>query len=245
MKKILIPLLGLLFVSVSCNSVPQGAAGVGDLRAKYDSLATVVKKMNEEFELLKMGLEKRGVSIAQIRAEIEMESKVWDIPVGKSAVLGNANAPITIVEFSEFQCPYCSRIAPYLDTLMRKYPDKIRMIYKHFPLSFHKDAPAAAAASMAAQAQGKFWEFRFALASKFKELNAETFIAVAKQVGVKDLEKFKKDMVLDAAKQARIDEEIKIGQEVGVQGTPNFYVNGKRMDRFSPDAIEEMIKNLK
>jgi protein-disulfide isomerase len=201
--------------------------------------------MNEEFEILKIGLEKRGVSIAQIKAEIEAESKVWDIPVGASAILGNANAPITIVEFSDFQCPYCSRIAPYLDSLTRKHPDKIKMIYKMFPLSFHKDAPAAAAAAMAAQNQGKFWEFRFAIAPKFKELTPETFIAVAKQIGVKDIEKFKKDMVLDATKQARIDEEIKLGVQIGVQGTPNFYVNGKRMDRFSPEMIEDMIKNLK
>jgi protein-disulfide isomerase len=245
MKKLGLLLLPLLFVSVSCNSVPQGAAGIGDLRVKYDSLANVVSKMNEEFEILKKGLEKRGVSIEQMRAEALAETKVWDIPVGQSGVIGNPNAPITIVEFSDFQCPYCTRIAPYLDTLMRKNPDKLRLIYKNFPLSFHAQAPAAAAAAMAAQAQGKFWEFRYAVAPHFKTLNDSIFVAVAKQIGVKDLAKFKKDMVLDATKQARIDADLKLGQEVGVQGTPNFFVNGKRMDRFSPEVIEEMIKNLK
>ena len=245
MKKFAFLLLALLFVSVSCNSVPQGAAGTGDLKVKVDSLSAVVAKMSEEFELLKKGLEKRGVSIAQIRAEMEAETKVWDIPLSQSVVLGNPNAPITIVEFSDFQCPYCSRIAPYLDTLMKKHPDKIRMIYKFFPLSFHKNAPAAAAAAIAAQNQGKFWEFRFAIASHNNELADTTYISVAKKIGVKDIEKFKKDMVLDAAKQARINEEQQLGVTVGVQGTPNFYVNGKRMDRFSPDEIEQMIANLK
>jgi len=245
MKKMAFLLMALLFVSVSCNSVPQGPVGVGELRAKYDSLATVVSKMNEEFEILKKGLEKRGVSIAQIRAEIEAENKVWDIPMGQSAALGSASAPITIVEFSDFQCPYCSRIAPDLEALTKKYPDKIRMIYKFFPLSFHSSAPSAAAAAIAAQNQGKFWEFRFAIASRFKELSDATYLDVAKKIGVPNLEKFKKDMVLDPAKQARIDEDTKLGQTVGVQGTPNFYVNGKRMDRFSPELIEDMIKNLK
>jgi len=244
MKKFAFLLLALLFVSVSCNNVPQGAASVGDLHAKVDSLSAVVAKINSDFEILKKGLEKRGLSIDQIRAELESENKVWDIPVGQSPVLGKADAPITIVEFSDFQCPYCSRIAPYLDTLMKKHPDKIRMIYKNFPLSFHTLSPAAAASAMAAQAQGKFWEYRFAIATHFKDLGDTTFISVAKQVGL-NVEKFKKDMALDAAKQARIDEDLKLGQQVGVQGTPNFYVNGKRMNQFSPQLIEDMIKDLK
>lgn len=240
MKRIYLPLLGLFLVSVSCNAT----VGQPNLQSKVDSLSAVVSKMSAEFEILKFGLEKRGLSIPQLKAEMEMESKVWDIPIGSSPIVGNPKAPITIVEFSEFQCPYCSRIAPYLDTLVRKYPDKIKLVYKHFPLSFHANAPAAAAASMAAQNQGKFWEFRYALAPRFKELNDTTFISVAKQVGL-NIEKFKKDMTLDAAKQARIDEDVQLGAKVGVQGTPNFYVNGKRQDRFSPELIEQMIKELK
>lgn len=240
MKKLIFPLLSLFLVVVSCNATPGSAS----LDAKVDSLSKSFAKLNEEFELLKWGLEKRGVSIEQIRAEREMENKVWDLPIGNSPVIGNPNAPITIVEFTEFQCPYCSRIAPYLDTLMRKHPDKVKLVYKHFPLSFHANAPAAAAASMAAQKQGKFWEYRFALTPYFKELNDSTFVKVAKQVGL-NVEQFKKDMPLDAADQARIDEDMQLGMKVGVQGTPNFYVNGKRQDRFSPDLIEKMIKDLK
>jgi protein-disulfide isomerase len=240
MKKIVLPLLALFLVSVSCNAT----VGEPSVNAKVDSLSKAFNKLNEEFEILKWGLEKRGISVAQLKAEKEMESKVWDIPFGSSPLAGNPKAPITIVEFSEFQCPYCSRIAPYLDTLLRKYPDKLKLVYKHFPLNFHANAPAAAAASMAAQNQGKFWEFRYALAPFSKELNDTTFIKVAKQIGL-NIEKFKKEMVLDAAKQARIDEDIQLGTKIGVQGTPNFFVNGKRQDRFSPDLIEQMIKDLK
>jgi len=240
MKKKVMPLLAFFLVSVSCNAT----VGNSSLQAKVDSLNKVVGKMSEEFEILKWGLDKRGISIPQLKAEMEMENKVWDIPQGNSPVIGNPKAPITIVEFSEFQCPYCSRIAPYMDTLMRKYPDKLKLIYKHFPLSFHANAPSAAAASMAAQNQGKFWEFRYALAPYGKELNDSTYIKIAKQIGL-DVERFKIEMALDPSKQARIDSDIQLGIKIGVQGTPNFYVNGKRQDRFSPELIEKMIKELK
>lgn len=240
MKKLILPLLGLFLVSVSCNAT----VGESSLQSKVDSLSKSMAQMQEEFTIVKWGLEKRGMSIEQLKGEMEAENKVWDLPIGSSPVSGNPKAPITIVEFSDFQCPYCSRIAPYMDTLVRKYPTQIKLVYKHFPLNFHTAAPAAAAASMAAQLQGKFWEFRYALASHSKELNDSTFLVVAKQVGL-DLVKFKKDMVLDAAKQARIDEDMQLGMKVGVQGTPNFYVNGKRQDRFSPELIEKMVKELK
>lgn len=234
------PLLALFLVVVSCNAT----VGDSQLGSKVDSLAKSLQKVTEELELLKWGLEKRGISMDQIRAEREAENKVWELPVGNSPSIGNPKAPITIVEFSEFQCPYCSRVAPYLDSLLKKYPKELRLIYKHFPLSFHKDAPAAAAASMAAQNQGKFWEFRYALAPYYKELNDSTFLKVARQVGL-NMDKFKKEMVLDAAKQARIDADFQLGVKVGVQGTPNFYINGKRQDRFSPEMIEKMIQELK
>jgi len=124
---------------------------------------------------------------------------------------------------------------------MLKYPNDIKFVFKHFPLSFHTSSPAASAASMAAQNQGKFWEYRYALAPHFKDLSPAVFEQVAKEVGL-DMAKFKKDMVLDAAKQARIDADFQLGVKVGVQGTPNFFVNGKRQDRFSPQLIEEMLK---
>jgi protein-disulfide isomerase len=234
----------LVFSLTACNEAAAAKGGSNSaLEAKVDSLSTVVKTMNEEFEILKYGLDKRGMSLEQLKMEMEQDNKVWDIPVGNSPVYGNATNPkITIVEFSEFQCPYCSRIAPVIHELMQKYPNDIKFVFKHFPLSFHANAAAAAAASIAAQNQGKFWEYRYALAPHFKDLSPAVFEQVAKEVGL-DMAKFKKDMTLDAAKQARIDEDFQLGVKVGVQGTPNFFVNGKRQDRFSPQLIEEMLKS--
>ena len=232
----------LLFSLSACN---QASAGSASSNAKLDSLAAEVATMHEEFEVLKYGLEKRGLSIEQMKAEMEADNKVWEIPDGNSPVFGNTKNPkLTIVEFSEFQCPYCARIAPAIHDLMDKHKDEIKFVFKHFPLSFHQDAGPAAAASIAAQEQGKFWEFRYALASHNRELNPETFKKVAKEVGL-DMAKFEKSMALDSAKQKRIDEDFQLGVKVGVQGTPNFYINGKRQDRFSPELVEKLLKEAK
>ena len=228
---------------VACNQASAG--GSFNQQARLDSLEKDFKKVKEEFEIIKYALDKRGISLEAARAEMEADNKVWDIPDEDSPVYGNTTNPkLTIVEFTEFQCPYCSRIAPVMQDLNKKYPDKIKFVYKHFPLSFHSNAQSAAAASIAAQKQGKFWEYRYALASHSRELGDSVYVAVAKEVGL-NIDQFKKDMVLDSAMKARIDKDFQLGVKVGVQGTPNFYINGKRQDRFSPDLVEKMLKEAK
>ena len=244
MKHFSIVAMAFLVVGlVGCNQASAG--GSFNQQARLDSLEKDFKVVKEEFEIIKYALDKRGISLEQARAEMEADNKVWDIPDEDSPVFGNTKDPkLTIVEFTEFQCPYCSRIAPTMKELNQKYPDKIKFVYKHFPLSFHANAQAAAAASIAAHKQGKFWEFRYALAPHSRELSDSMYIAVAKEIGL-DIEKFKKDMVLDSAMMARIDKDFQLGVKVGVQGTPNFYINGKRQDRFSPDLVEKLLKEAK
>ena len=244
MKRLSIVAMAILAISlVACNQASAG--GSFGSQAKLDNLEKDFNTLKEEFEVIKYALDKRGISLEQARAEMEADNKVWDIPDEDSPVFGNTKNPkLTIVEFTEFQCPYCSRIAPTMKELNQKYPDQIKFVYKHFPLSFHSNAKAAAAASIAAHKQGKFWEFRYALAPHSRELSDSMYIAVAKEVGL-DIEKFKKDMVLDSAMMARIDKDFQLGVKVGVQGTPNFYINGKRQDRFSPDLVEKLLKEAK
>ena len=228
---------------VACNQASAG--GSFNQQARLDSLEKNFNQLKEDFDVIVYALDKRGISLDQARAEMEADNKVWDIPDGNSPIFGNTKDPkLTIVEFTEFQCPYCSRIAPVMKELNQKYPDKIKFVYKHFPLSFHSNAKAAAAASIAAQNQGKFWEFRYALAPHSRELSDSTYIAIATEIGL-DVEKFKKEMVLDSAMEARIDKDFQLGVKVGVQGTPNFYINGKRQDRFSPDLVEKLLKEAK
>jgi len=234
----------LIFSLSACSSSAQSGS-TKKLSNQVDSLSKELATLKADFDVLKYGLEKRGISIDEIRIEMEQANKIWDIPDAESPVFGNTKNPkLTIVEFTEFQCPYCSNVAPVIEGLMKKYPNDIKFVYKHFPLSFHANAPAAAAASIAAQNQGKFWEFRYALAPHFRDLTQETFEKVAKEIGL-DMEKFKKDMVLDSAKQKRINEEFQLGVKVGVQGTPNFYINGKRQDRFSVELVEKMLQEKK
>ena len=244
MKRITIVAMAILAASlVACNQASAG--GSFNQQARLDSLEKNFNQLKEDFDVIVYALDKRGISLDQARAEMEADNKVWDIPDDNSPVFGNTKDPkLTIVEFTEFQCPYCSRIAPVMKELNQKYPDKIKFVYKHFPLSFHSNAKAAAAASIAAQNQGKFWEFRYALAPHSRELSDSIYIAVATEIGL-DIEKFKKEMVLDSAMEARIDKDFQLGVKVGVQGTPNFYINGKRQDRFSPDLVEKMLKEAK
>ncbi|MDR2579384.1 MAG: thioredoxin domain-containing protein [Fibromonadaceae bacterium] len=240
MKKIILS-LPLLLAVISCEVAKPSPQGSETLQKRSDSLAA---ELAEVKSVLSYVLE-RGMnsSFEQVKRELENANRVWDLKIDESPSLGNPNAKIVIVEFSEFECPYCARIAPYLDSITRAYPDKIRLVYKNFPLSFHANAPAAAAANLAAQQQGKFWEYRWALAPHFRSLNDSTYIAIAQEIGL-DVEQFKKDMVLDAEKRAIIDRDMKLGMEVGVQGTPNFYINGKRQDRFSPALVDQLLREL-
>ena len=84
-------------------------------------------------------------------------NKIHNIPDLNSPIRGNAKAPVTVVEFSDFECPYCSKLQPTLKQVLEAYPDKVRLIYKEFPLSFHKQAKNASKAGLAAKEQGKYW----------------------------------------------------------------------------------------
>ena len=85
-------------------------------------------------------------------------NKVHNLPIGSSAIKGNKDAKISIVEFSDFQCPYCARLQPTLRDVLKAYPNDVKLVFKDFPLSFHKQAKNAAKASRAAGEQGKYWE---------------------------------------------------------------------------------------
>lgn len=227
--------------AIALSACNQASAQSSDV----SKLAKEVEQIKADFEVLKYGLEKRGLSIEQMKAEMEADNKVWDIPVDESPVFGNTTNPkLTIVEFTEFQCPYCSRIAPVVKELMDKHGSEIKFVYKNFPLSFHPNAKPAAAAAIAAQKQGKFWEFRYELAPHSRELGDSIYVEVAKKVGL-NIEQFNKDREMTTEMEARIQKDFDLGAQVGVQGTPNFYINGKRQDRFSPELVEKMLKEAK
>ncbi len=138
---------------------------------------------------------------------------------------GSASAPITIVEFSDFQCPFCSRVLATLDKLEKDYPNKIRIFFRHNPLPFHSDAPLAAQAGVAAELQGKFWPMHDIMFKNQQNLKRPDLEKYAKEIGL-DVEKFKKDIDSPAVKK-RVDDDLELGKKMGVQGTPNFFIDGR------------------
>ncbi len=170
--------------------------------------------------------------------------KVYEIDIGDSPILGNPNAPVTLVEYSDFECPYCARAAPAVKAIYEKYPDKVRVVYKHFPLAFHRSARPAAIASVAAQEQGRFWEFHdviFDSTSK-RQLDASKLDEYAEAAGL-DVAQFNKDMEANrAAYDKRVSQEYKAGQQIAVRGTPTLYINGKKVRDRSVDGMSKMVE---
>jgi protein-disulfide isomerase len=162
------------------------------------------------------------------------------IPVNGSPTRGPADARITLVEFSDFECPYCSVAVGEVNTIMAAYPKDIRLIYKQFPLSMHPHASLAAAASLAANQQGKFWQMHDLLFKNSRKLSRENILALAKEIGL-DMDKFTAD--LDSPKyKAVIDKDLADGETAGVYGTPSFFVNGKHYNGpLSLDSIKPIL----
>ena len=137
---------------------------------------------------------------------------------------GPANAPVTIVEFSDFQCPYCGREFPVIERLMKEYDGKVRLVFRHYPLDFHPFAQKAAEAGACAQDQGKFWELHDKMFTNQDKLAVGDLKGYAKSVGL-DASKFER--CLDSGeKKALVEEDMKAGTAAGVNGTPAFFING-------------------
>jgi len=159
-------------------------------------------------------------------------SQEYKVALGKAPIRGEKDAPITIVEWSDFQCPFCNRVAPTLAKVEEEYSSKVRLVFKHLPLSIHSKAPAAHAAAEAAHRQGKFWEMHDKIFESQRDLAVETFERYAQEIGI-DVEQFKKDVVSADVKKS-IDEDMQQAQELGVSGTPAFFINGRFLSGAQP-----------
>jgi protein-disulfide isomerase len=145
---------------------------------------------------------------------------------------GPTNAPITIVEFSDYECPYCVRAEPTVKDLLAKYPGKIKLVYRDYPLPAHTKAPKAAEAAHCAGDQGKYWEMHDKLFSPGAKLEVADLKTAARDVGV-DGAKF--DQCLDSgAKSKDVETHRKAGDEAGVSGTPAFFINGRPLAGAQP-----------
>ena len=157
----------------------------------------------------------------------------------KGPARGPEGAKVTIVEFSDFECPYCSKAEDSVNQVMEKYAGKVRLVFRHFPLNFHAHAPKAAEAAACAAEQGKFWEMHKQLFANQKALSVDELKQHAAAIG---LEKGKFDECLDSGKmKLLVDADSKAGGEVGVTGTPAFFINGKLISGAQPPSEFEKI----
>ncbi len=154
-----------------------------------------------------------------------MPATVFRVPVDGSPTSGRADARVTLVEFTDYQCPFCSRAHGTVKQLQQRYGDKLRVVIKHNPLSFHARAPAAALASLAAQEQGRFWEFHELLFANAKALDDASLERYAREAGL-DVERWKRSLA-DPRHAERIREDQALAARLGAAGTPNFFINGR------------------
>jgi len=170
----------------------------------------------------------------------EKTVEIYKVEVGPSVFKGPENAPVTIINFSDFQCPFSKRSIEHIDQLMKTYDGKIRYVFKHFPLPFHRMAKPASLAAIAAHQQGKFWEYYNILFSNMKDISDENLISWADKTGL-DKEKFLNDRNSnEAANFLKLD--TSTGSRFGVRGTPTIFINGRRVVGSNNEIIDNIVK---
>src|SRR4051794_8402845 len=153
---------------------------------------------------------------------------------------GPANAPVVMIEFSDFQCRFCQRAEPTVEQVMKTYGNKIRLVYRHYPLPNHPDARPAAEAAACAEQQGRFWEYHKELFANSSRLSNEDLKSYAPRAGL-DPSRFAE--CLDGHRmKARVDGDVQDGETAGVSGTPAFFINGRPLDGAQPfSAFKQII----
>ncbi len=173
----------------------------------------------------------------------EDPNKIYNIPVGDAPFKGPKDAPITVVVFQDFQCPFSKRSQSTTKQLMDAYPNQVKLAFKNFPLGFHKQAVIAAEAAMAAGAQGKFWEMHDKIFANQKQIGIDNLKGYAQELNL-DMKKFNEDLETHKFKKV-VDGDMKLARGAGVRGTPTFFINGKKLVGAKPlTAFQKIIDGL-
>jgi protein-disulfide isomerase len=201
---------------------------VEDPKCAYsNSLASVIVKAIQQGKSESEALAAAKASpFGQERQEAPVLENPVAIPTAGSPVTGPNDARVTLVEFSDFQCPYCALATPQLEAILKAYPTQVRLIFKQYPLDTHPQAPMAAAASLAAYRQGKFWQMHDALFANHDKLSRETILASAKELGI-DMKRFEADLNSTEIHET-VTRDMQDGDNLGVQGTPTLFIDGQR-----------------
>jgi len=171
--------------------------------------------------------------------KIKLRPPVVEVGEGGRVAKGPATAPVTIIEFSDYECPFCKRAEPTVEQVLKTYGDKVRLVYRDYPLPFHANAKPASIAAACAEQQGKFWEYHEKIFAA-PALNDETYKKLAGEVGL-DEAKFAACLTSPEAA-ATVDKHAADGAAVGVRGTPAFFINGRMLSGAQPfEKFKEII----
>jgi protein-disulfide isomerase len=182
-----------------------------------------------------------GLAPEQLRARYLAHfdpAGVKALPLEGSPVEGAPDAPVTIVEFVDLECPHCRVGAAMAHDVVAAHPGKVRLVYKAFPLKSHPHAEAAARAAFAADRQGKFWEMAHLLFEGQDHLEARDLEAAARALKL-DVARWRADMASPAAAQ-RVAADRQLGDDLQLKGTPTFYVDGRELDE--DDTLEDRVR---
>lgn len=175
-----------------------------------------------------------GTLRGKYKTRILMDVARVEVGEGGSPAKGPVGAPVTIVEFSDFECPFCGRVNPAIDEAIETYGDQLRVVFRQFPLNIHPRAPKAAEAALCANEQGKFWEMHDAMFADQRKLEIADLKAKASSLG---LDQAKFDECLDGGKMAaKVAADMADGQKAGVTGTPALFINGRVISGAVPFA---------
>ena len=216
-----------LSIAIAALAVGCFAAGwwIGHAGSHDGPLETRIAALEQRLGLASGPRPTAANAGAPAAAAAEVQPALAKVDLDGSPTRGPANAAVTLVEFSDFQCPFCAKVTPMLERLQREYPKKLRVVFKHFPLPMHPQAREAHRASVAAGEQGKFWEMHDKIFAQPNALDRETLTSHARALGL-DLAKFEKSLASKDVDE-RIQDDISEGQRVGVRGTPTFVINGR------------------
>ncbi|HVU03832.1 MAG TPA: thioredoxin domain-containing protein [Polyangiaceae bacterium] len=184
----------------------------------------------------------RGGTRSQVEQAFRIRfspDQVKTVDEGDSPTKGPKDAPVTIVEWADFQCPYCGAAAPVLDKLPEQYPGNVRLVFKNYPLSIHEHSEVAARGAVAAGKQGKFWEMHHLLfANQESGLDRDVVVKLAKSIGL-DEKKFNADMDSEAVADA-VNRDRKQAEKLELKGTPMIYVNGRHFELEQFNLLEDL-----
>ena len=252
MRKILILVTVWGFVLCPCVEA-KDASEMQSIREEMEALRSELSSIRQGLEALRADMKKvltelKGIRAAQAKSKRKRQpdTNIYDVTIGSSPTLGPKDAPVTIVAFGDFQCPYYVREYPKIKRILNQYPDKVRLVFKHFPLTFHKKArPAHAAAEFAHRTARPqiFWKMHGMIIAAPAKLDAADLRGYAGSLGL-NLAKFD-ELLADPNK---IDELLKAdmaeARKCRVRGTPTVLINGLKLTDRSINGYKARIDHL-